>query len=114
MLCVSAAGCLMAQDVDKVTKAKQRGSVGVDLALRRLRKLHVFLARHEPSQLQQHHLDAVGVLPLGQCSYSMHVNLQDRTMEIMPHLGSTNNVCSTPLIVTRLNVEMFCGIVGSQ
>lgn len=55
------------------------GSVGVDLALGWLRKLHVFLARHEPSQLQQHHLDAVGVLPLGQCSYSMHVNLQNRT-----------------------------------
>lgn len=73
----------MAQNGDKVIKAKQKGvlagSVGVDLALGWLRKLHVFLARHEPSQLQQHHLDAVGVLPLGQCSYGMHVNLQNRT-----------------------------------
>lgn len=40
-------------------------AVGVDLALRWLRKLHVFLACHEPSQLQQHHPNAVGVLPLG-------------------------------------------------
>lgn len=54
-------------------------SVGVDLALRWLRKLHVLLARHEPSQLQQHHPDTVGVLPLGQRSHRMHVNLQDRT-----------------------------------
>lgn len=53
-------------------------AVGVDLALRWLRKLHVFLACHEPSQLQQHHADAVGVLPLGQRSHRMHVNLQDR------------------------------------
>lgn len=87
LLCVikvSEVECLMAQNGDRMIKAKQRGgarcgggSVGVDLTLGRLRKLHVFLARHEPSQLQQHHLDAVGVLPLGQCSYSMHVNLQD-------------------------------------
>lgn len=55
-----------------------RGSVAVDLALGWLRKLHVFLAGHEPSQLQQHHPDTVGVLPLGQCSHCMHVNLQDR------------------------------------
>lgn len=62
---------------------KQHGesSVGVHLALGWLRKLHVLLARHEPSQLQQHHLDTVGVLPLGQCSHRMHVNLQDGERE---------------------------------
>lgn len=69
-----------------------RGSVGVDLALRWLRKLHVFLARHEPSQLQQHHLDTVGVLPLGQCSHRMHVDLQDREqvslVDVVLHLES--------------------------
>lgn len=53
-------------------------SVGVDLALGWLRKLHVLLARHEPSQLQQHHLDAVGGLPLGECSDGVHVNLETR------------------------------------
>lgn len=53
-----------------------RGSVGVDLPFRWLRKLHVFLAGHEPSKLQQHHPDTVGVLPLGQRRHCMHVNLQ--------------------------------------
>ncbi|KAG7216016.1 hypothetical protein INR49_003538, partial [Caranx melampygus] len=36
---------------------------------------------HEPSQLQQHHPDAVGVLPLGQCSHRMHVNLEEEEEE---------------------------------
>ncbi|TNN73319.1 hypothetical protein EYF80_016482 [Liparis tanakae] len=35
-------------------------------------------AGHDPSQLQQHHPDTVGVLPLGQCSHRIHVNLQGR------------------------------------
>lgn len=52
----------------------RRSSVGVDLALGRLGKLHVFLAHHEPSQLQQHHADTVGVLPLGQRSHGVHVD----------------------------------------
>lgn len=56
--------------------ASSRSSDGVDLALGWLRKLHVFLARHEPSQLQQHHPNTVGVLPLGQCSHCVHVNLR--------------------------------------
>lgn len=73
----------MVQKRSKVTKAKVEGgggtggvSVGVDLALWWLRKFHVFLASHESPQLQEHHLDAVGVLPLGECSYSVHVNLE--------------------------------------
>lgn len=57
-------------------KMEAKLAVGVDLALGRLRKLHVFLARHEPSQLQQHHPDAVGVLPLGQRRHCMHVDLR--------------------------------------
>lgn len=84
----------MAQTGDKVIKAKQKcvcvcwGSVGVDLALGRLRELHVFLACHEPPQLQQHHLDAVGVLPLGQRSNGVHVNLRDRKqaqIDVVPY-----------------------------
>lgn len=69
------------------TKAKQKGlwfvlggsggSVGVDLALGRLGKLHVFLARHEPPQLQQHHPNIVGVLPLGQRRDRVRVDLRD-------------------------------------
>lgn len=79
-----------------MTKAEEwmgEFSVGVDLALRRLRKLHVLLASHESSQLQEHHLDAVGVLPLGQCSYGVHVNLETqaevplKTQQIHPSLS---------------------------
>lgn len=71
----------MVQKRSKVTKAGVEGefSVGVDLAFGWLRKFHVFLASHESPQLQQHHLDAVGVLPLGECSYSVHVNLGRQT-----------------------------------
>lgn len=68
----------MVQKRSKVTKAGVEGefSVGVDLAFGWLWKFHVFLASHESSQLQEHHLDAVGVLPLGECSDSVHVNLE--------------------------------------
>lgn len=40
------------EEGEKYDEISSRSSVGVDLALRGLRKLHVFFAHHEPSQLQ--------------------------------------------------------------
>ena len=52
-------------------------SVGVDLVLRGLGELYVFLAQHQPSQVLQHRPDSVGDLPLGQRGHSLLVNLFD-------------------------------------